>query len=462
MATMAIPPSVARAVAGRAARRILVTSANETFRRRVLGSARWAGIASEEATGGAHALAKLGEITCDCVLLDRNLPDLDAAEVSAWIRQRHPDVRVEMVDSRAEHQADAQADGEASAAFKRIASKQGAADSALEEMGEQAREGTDEAHEVRFGREASEPEIQKGTGAFGPIGSWKSAQATIRHESVNFEKRDEALPGMIGTSRAMREVYRLARMVAERDTTVLVTGATGTGKELVAQGIHRLSKRAKLAFVAVNCAAIPEALLESELFGHVRGAYTGAVQSRIGRIHVAQGGTLFLDEVGELPLSMQAKLLRFLQSGEVQRLGSPDVHRVDVRVVCATNQDLPELARRKQFREDLYYRLAVFPIAMPALQERREDVLELVDHFLLQLAAGGEFPRKKLGQSAVEAVRRCAWNGNVRELQNAVERAFILSGDETVLEAEHFANCCCAGSDAGIADRVNGSAGASN
>ncbi len=153
---------------------------------------------------------------------------------------------------------------------------------------------------------------------------------------------DENLPGMIGRSAAIRKTYELAKLVARRDTTVLVMGETGTGKEVVAQAIHELSARAKNAFVPVNCAAIPEALLEAELFGHVRGAFTGAVQSRLGRIHVAQGGTLFLDEVGELPLSMQAKLLRFLQNGEVQRLGSSDVYRVDVRVVCATNVGLLE------------------------------------------------------------------------------------------------------------------------
>src|SRR5215470_14413714 len=171
-------------------------------------------------------------------------------------------------------------------------------------------------------------------------------------------------------------------MVASRDTTVLVTGETGTGKELVAQAIHQLSQRSRQAFVVVNCAAIPEALLEAELFGHARGAYTGAVQSRLGRIHVAQGGTLFLDEVGELPLSMQAKLLRFLQNGEVQRLGSPDVHRVDVRVVCATNQILLGQVQQKQFRQDLYYRLAIFPVELPALRERREDIAELAEHFV--------------------------------------------------------------------------------
>src|SRR5215470_18639167 len=159
-------------------------------------------------------------------------------------------------------------------------------------------------------------------------------------------------------------------MVASRDTAVLITGETGTGKELVAAAIHQLSRRSRNPLVVVNCAAIPEALLEAELFGHARGAYTGAVQSRLGRIHVAQGGTLFLDEVGELPLSMQAKLLRFLQNGEVQRLGSSDVYRVDVRVVCATNVRLLDLVQTKQFRLDLYYRLEIFPIAVPPLRAR--------------------------------------------------------------------------------------------
>src|SRR5207237_3319952 len=164
-----------------------------------------------------------------------------------------------------------------------------------------------------------------------------------------------SLPGMIGTSRAMREMYQMIRLVAPRDTTVLLTGETGTGKELAAHAIDELSSRAKHPFVPVNCAAIPEALLESELFGYVRGAFTGAVQSRLGRIHMAHGGTLFLDEIGELPLGMQAKLLRFLQDGEVQRLGSSDVYRMDVRVICATNVRLMERIQAKQFRQDLYY-----------------------------------------------------------------------------------------------------------
>src|SRR5262249_44445357 len=194
-----------------------------------------------------------------------------------------------------------------------------------------------------------------------------------RREATDACRRVESvepnLPGMIGTSRSIHQVYRLVRMVSKRDTTVLITGETGTGKELVAHAIHKLSSRANQPFVAVNCAAIPEALLEAELFGHARGAFTGAVQSRLGRIHVAQGGTLFLDEVGELPLSMQAKLLRFLQNGEVQRLGSSDVYRVDVRVICATNASLQDQVEAKQFRQDLYYRLAVFRIDLAPVCE---------------------------------------------------------------------------------------------
>ena len=239
----------------------------------------------------------------------------------------------------------------------------------------------------------------------------------------------------------MRNVYRLVRMVANRDTTVLITGETGTGKELVAEAIHALIPRAKQPFVVVNCAAIPEALLEAELFGHARGAFTGAVQSRLGRIHIAQGGTSVLDEIGELPLAMQAKLLRFLQSGEVQRLGSSDVHRVDVRVVCATNAQLARLVEAKQFRMDLYYRLSVFPIGLPPLRERLEDIQPLTEHFLNLLGKELNLAPKRMGDSAFAAARDRRWNGNIRELQHAIERAFILSLDEEIIQPEHFAEC---------------------
>jgi len=236
----------------------------------------------------------------------------------------------------------------------------------------------------------------------------------------------------------MQQLYGLVRMVASRDTTVLVTGETGTGKELVAQAVHNLSRRARHPYVVVNCAAIPESLLEAELFGHARGAFTGAVQSRLGRVHVAQGGTLFLDEIGDLPWSMQAKLLRFLENGEVQRLGSSDVYRVDVRVICATNAPLLELVQSKTFRRDLYYRLAIFPITAPPLRARLDDIAELATHFLTLLATEAGLPFKELSEAALDDLQKGRWNGNVRELQHAMERAFILSGNEAELLPDHF------------------------
>src|SRR5258707_3485320 len=368
---------------------MLIASPDPQFRRRWLQESTEAGAPHREVEGGAHALAKLSECECERVILDLRMLDLDAAEVAELIRRQYPGISVEMVDSRA------------SAAASQVA------------------EGLDE-----------------------PFVEPKQTQAEqqLQEKQVSSEEEEvcEPLPGMIGESRAMQKMYQLVRLVASRETAVLLMGETGTGKELVAHAIHQLSSRAKNAFVAVNCAAIPEALLEAELFGHVRGAFTGAVQSRLGRIHVAQGGTLFLDEVGELPLSMQAKLLRFLQNGEVQRLGSSDVYRVDVRVVCATNVGLLEQVQAKRFRQDLYYRLAIFPIAVPPLRERAEDINALSRHFLEKLSSEVNIPEKHLSSRALGYLEKQGWPGNVRELQHAVERAFILSGNQGELSVEHF------------------------
>jgi transcriptional regulator with GAF, ATPase, and Fis domain len=243
---------------------------------------------------------------------------------------------------------------------------------------------------------------------------------------------------MIGSSLRMQQLYRLARLVAPRDTAVLIAGPTGTGKELVARGIHAYGKRSRGPFVVVNCAAIPESLLEAELFGFTRGAFTGAVQSRLGRIHAAQGGTLLLDEVGELPLGMQAKLLRFVQEGEVQRLGSADLFRVDTRLISATNVDLLQRVKEKQFREDLYYRLAVFPLHLPPLRLRPEDILPLAQHFLGLLCAEAQCREKRFTLEAVQQLRQHAWPGNVRELQHGVERAFVLAEANEQIGAEYL------------------------
>jgi transcriptional regulator with GAF, ATPase, and Fis domain len=394
--------------------RILVASADPLFRDRVKRSSVYADSLSEEAVGGAHALAKLLQWPCDGVLLDRNLPDLDAQEVAEQIRKQYPQIEVELVDPGA------MTGKEEKVEERDVAAVEEAVNTTAEEIAGGAAEVTEEASED--GEPAS-------------LDTESDAEGSDRAE---VPRQVEPLPGMIGASRAMEQVYRLVQMVASRDTTVLVTGETGTGKELVAGAVHALSKRAKNPFVVVNCAAIPESLLEAELFGHARGAFTGAVQSRLGRIHVAQGGTLFLDEVGELPLSMQAKLLRFLQSGEVQRLGSSDVYRVDVRVVCATNVDLLELTRAKQFRLDLYYRLAIFPVWMPPLRERLEDVRPLAEYFLEKLCAEDSVPRKHLSAEALAYLAAAEWQGNVRELQHAIERAFILAGNDLALSVEHF------------------------
>jgi len=238
---------------------------------------------------------------------------------------------------------------------------------------------------------------------------------------------------MIGDSEPMQRVYELTHMVARRNTTVLVTGESGTGKDLIAQAIHLISSREKQPLVVINCAAIPESLLEAELFGYVKGSFTGAVQSRIGRIHAAHGGTLFLDEIGDMPLSLQSKILRFLEQGEVQRIGGNDNLKVDVRVVAATNASLQDLVKQHLFREDLYYRLAIFPIKLPPLRERLGDLEKLVEAFL------GKFcPGVPLGAGALEALARHDWPGNVRELRNVLERASILVGADLEIMPRHI------------------------
>jgi len=242
------------------------------------------------------------------------------------------------------------------------------------------------------------------------------------------------LAELVGHSAGILELAELVRLVAPRSTSVLVEGETGTGKEVVARALHRLSARSAKPFAVLNCAAIPESLLEAELFGHTRGAFTGAVQSRTGRIEAAHGGTLFLDEIGEMPLALQAKMLRFLECGELQRVGDNEVVRVDVRVIAATHQPLEEKAREKTFRLDLYHRLAVFPIQVPALRERREDIEVLAEHFLEQM--GHEYPRKRLSVEAMAKLLLYDWPGNVRELMHVLERDVILAQDRPEIEAD--------------------------
>jgi formate hydrogenlyase transcriptional activator len=237
--------------------------------------------------------------------------------------------------------------------------------------------------------------------------------------------------GFIGRSRAMRDVFDQIRMVAPTDSTVLVCGETGTGKELVARAVHRLSARRAQAFLKCNCAAIPAALLESELFGHEKGAFTGAVAQRLGRFELANRGAIFLDEIGEMPLELQPKLLRVLQEREFERLGSSRTIRTDVRLIAATNVDLPRMVAGKRFRADLYYRLNVFPIDVPPLREHPEDIPVLVRHFVREAAHRMNRRSLWISPSAMDALVAHSWPGNIRELQNLIERSVIRSpGDE--------------------------------
>src|SRR3984885_181668 len=232
---------------------------------------------------------------------------------------------------------------------------------------------------------------------------------------------------LIGSSTKFQAVLNQIDMVAPVDSAVLIQGETGTGKEVIAQAIHEASPRRKNRFVALNCAAIPAALLESELFGHERGAFTGAVTQTMGRFQQADNGTLFLDEIGDLPLELQPKLLRALQEQEFERLGSGRTIRVDVRVVAATNQDLAQLVSVRQFRADLYYRLNVIPIFLPPLRERRADIPDLVEHFLHKFSTRLNKPIETIPVEVMEFLKFHDWPGNIRELQNFIERAVVLS-----------------------------------
>lgn len=243
---------------------------------------------------------------------------------------------------------------------------------------------------------------------------------------------------IIGESSEIRQVIHLIRMVGPRRATVLITGETGAGKEVAARALHLAGPRAQAPMVAVNCTALPENLLESELFGHVRGAFTGAIQSRAGRFEQAHGGTIFLDEVGDLPLELQAKLLRVIQEREFQRLGSSETVRVDVRVIAATNCDLERRIEVGRFREDLYYRLNVVPIHMPPLRRRPGDVPMLARHFIDRICRAEAVPQKSVTAEALARLSAYHWPGNVRELENAIEMAVALSGERMTLDTPDF------------------------
>ncbi len=396
----------------------VIASPNGDFRKKLLESYRLLSCSAEEARGGAEALAMLESGEWGALLLDRWLPDLDVPELLSIVKKRHPQVEVVVFDS------DTGATLTDPSAIDLPPLRQ-----LIDHLA---------GLEEHAGEDKPSAPARRALPA--PVGLPPDVRPVAQHSVARTPGQTiEPLPDMIGYGTAMQQVYRLSRLVAPRTTTVLVTGETGTGKELVARGIHLLSRRAKQPFITVNCAAIPETLIEAELFGYARGAFTGAFQSRLGRVHAAHGGTLFLDEVGDLPLSMQAKLLRFLQEGEVQRLGGSDTVRVDVRVVAATNADLPHKVKEKVFREDLYYRIAAFPIFLTPLRKRPEDIQALAEAILRDLCRESQTPAKSISAAALKELQSYTWPGNVRELRHVMERAFILSEDHLLILLDHIA-----------------------
>ena len=351
-----------------------------------------------ERTAPAPGIERLSGADFDAVVLEPPLPDWTAAELLEQVQRLAPEVPVLVCEA-----------------------------------------GVTVADAVRLGRLGVCQFLAEGPPAFSRIEEAIEARRTRGlarlAESLGNDEWDRLL---VGGSRQMRQVSHLIRLVGPRRCTVLITGETGTGKEIAARALHLASPRRRAAMVAVNCSALPENLLEAELFGHVKGAFTGAVQNRVGRFEQAQGGTLLLDEIGELPLDLQAKLLRVLQEREYQRLGSSETVQADVRVVAATNCDLAQKIEQGRFREDLFYRLNVVPVHMPSLRERKADVPLLAAHFVEKVCRLEEISIKSLTPEAVERLESYSWPGNVRQLENAVEMAVALSGDHPLLIPADF------------------------
>jgi len=376
---------------------ILVVDDDPAIRGSLRRALESAGHAVGEAGDAEAALARLAARPPDVVLLDINLPGLDGLAALARIREDLPETCVIMVT------------GEATVANAMRAGQRGAFDF-IEKP-------PDLPHLLRVVAEGGRlARLRRG------LGTAPAAPAPASPTEL----------GMVGRSPALQALIEQVRRVAPSQGRVFITGENGSGKELVAHAVHALSKRADGPFVKINCAAIPKDLVESELFGYERGAFTGALQGKKGRLELADGGTLFLDEVGDLSLEAQAKLLRVIETGEVERVGGTRTTHVDVRIVAATNKDLAEALARGDFREDLYYRLGVLPLHVPALRERRSDVPLLAAHFLSTFCAAEGRPAKRLTDEARAILEEYHWPGNVRELRNLMERAAILVPGEAV------------------------------
>ena len=414
-------------------RTVILASADASLRQRLrssLSGLRWN---VREARGGAEAIAQLEGRPTEALLLDHWLPDLEVMELAEQIGALYPEMELLRIDGdpivggtrSPRHHELLHALREAAGSLRRESVTSQAILPTRDDL-------TTARARASAGVYASQPPLPSR-----PLSAAKQegAEPTRRISATSSAALASlAIEGLVGESAIMLELARTIRLVAPRTATVLIEGETGTGKEVVAHTLHRLSPRSAKPFTVLNCAAIPEALLEAELFGHTRGAFTGAVQSRTGRIEAAHGGTLFLDEIGEMPIGLQAKILRFLESGELQRVGDNETVRVDVRVIAATHQALETLANEGGFRLDLYHRLAVFPIDIPPLRERLSDIAALSEHFLALM--GRTSPRKTLSVGALDRLYTHDWPGNVRELAHVLERASILAEDSPSIRAE--------------------------
>jgi DNA-binding NtrC family response regulator len=445
MIMLSFPVSVLPPVTRTRPRTALVASADRSFRQRlteILTGLRWQ---VREAEGGAQAWAEVETAPPGAVIVDSWLPDLDLAEFLKDFRGRFPEVDLVTADwDTPQESPRGPYRQELLYALRRIQDTNTAAWNtapALPQMDvapgclpipplpELLHSASSPATVSRMGVVESVP-------AHEPANKPQLIAPVVASHPASVAAAVERLPELIGNAPSMLEVSRRIRLVAPRSTPVLIEGPTGSGKELVAEALHRLSARSRKPLVAINCAAIPEALLEAELFGHTRGAFTGAVQGRTGRIEAADGGTLFLDEIGEMPLGLQSKLLRFVESGELQRVGDNETVKVDVRIVAATHQPLAQHTQSGGFRTDLYYRLAVFLIRTPSLAAHAQDLPLLVEHFLERM--GREDPVKRIDSGAMAKLAAHDWPGNVRELEHVLERAAILAGDEAVLTAQEI------------------------
>jgi two-component system nitrogen regulation response regulator NtrX len=375
--------------------RVLVIDDEDGVRKAIKWHLEYAGYEFYEASDGPEGLKMLSDIQPDVVFLDIKMPGMDGMEVLKEIFERTRDIQIVMISGH----------GTVQTAVESL--KIGAFDYIEKPL--------DKEKILVVTRNAVE-------------------QKHLREQNTELKKLVEQDYRIVGESQALREVLSQVKKIAPTDTTILIRGESGTGKELIAREIHRISKRADKRFIQVNCAAIPEELIESELFGHEKGSFTGAVSRQLGKFQQADGGTIFLDEIGDMSLKTQAKVLRVLQDGELEMIGTHKPVKVDVRVISATNKDLEKAIESNHFREDLYFRLNVIPIYLPPLRERKDDIEPLVRYFADKFLTKNNFKPLDFSPEAMNILINYSWRGNIRELQNTVERIIVLNHGKKTLE----------------------------